>query len=164
MRDVNDDEIVDLARFGRDRGVEVRFIEFMPLDADQSWSDGAVVGRDEIVARIAEAFPLEPVDRTSAPATRYRYLDGAGFFGVVASVTRSFCDTCDRIRLTADGQFRNCLFAVEEFDLRSLLRSGASDDDVSDLLLGAVTAKWAGHGISNVDFIRPSRSMSQIGG
>ena len=164
MRDVNDDEIVDLARFGRDRGVEVRFIEFMPLDADRSWSDGAVVGRDEIVTRIAEAFPLEPVDRTSAPATRYRYLDGAGCFGVVASVTRSFCDTCDRIRLTADGQFRNCLFALEEFDLRSLLRSGASDDDVSDLLQGAVAAKWAGHGISSVNFIRPSRSMSQIGG
>jgi len=123
-----------------------------------------VVSRDEIVARIAEAFPLEPVDRTSAPATRYRYLDGAGCFGVVASVTRSFCDTCDRIRLTADGQFRNCLFALEEFDLRSLLRSGASDDDVSDLLQGAVAAKWAGHGISSVNFIRPNRSMSQIGG
>ena len=164
MRDVNDDEIVDLARFGRERGVEVRFIEFMPLDADRSWSDGAVVGCDEIVARIAEVFPLEPVDRTSAPATRYRYLDGAGCFGVVASVTRSFCDTCDRIRLTADGQFRNCLFAVEEFDLRSLLRSGASDEDLSELLQGAVAAKWAGHGISSVDFIRPNRSMSQIGG
>jgi cyclic pyranopterin phosphate synthase len=164
MRGVNDDEIVDLARFGRERGVEVRFIEFMPLDADRSWSDGAVVGCDEIVARIAEVFPLEPVDRTSAPATRYRYLDGAGCFGVVASVTHSFCDTCDRIRLTADGQFRNCLFAVEEFDLRSLLRSGASDEDLSELLQGAVAAKWAGHGISSVDFIRPNRSMSQIGG
>ena len=164
MRGVNDDELVDLARFGRERDVEVRFIEFMPLDADRSWAEGAVVGQDEIVARIGEVFPLEPVDRTSAPATRYRYVDGAGGIGVVASVTRSFCDSCDRIRLTADGQFRNCLFAVEEFDLRSLLRSGASDDEVGDLLQGAVAAKWAGHGISSVNFIRPSRSMSQIGG
>ena len=82
----------------------------------------------------------------------------------VASVTRKFCDSCDRVRLTADGQFRNCLFAVEEFDLRSLLRSGASDEDLSELLQGAVAAKWAGHGISSVDFIRPNRSMSQIGG
>ena len=164
MRGVNDDELVDLARFGRERGVEVRFIEFMPLDADRSWSEGAVVGQDEIVARIGEVFPLEPVDRTSAPATRYRYVDGAGGIGVVASVTRSFCDSCDRIRLTADGQFRNCLFAVEEFDLRSLLRSGASDDEVGDLLQGAVAAKWAGHGIAAVDFVRPNRSMSQIGG
>ena len=164
MRGVNDDELVDLARFGRERGVEVRFIEFMPLDADRSWSEDAVVGQDEIVARISEVFPLEPVDRTSAPATRYRYVDGAGGIGVVASVTRSFCDSCDRIRLTADGQFRNCLFAVEEFDLRSLLRSGASDDEVGDLLQGAVAAKLAGHGIATVDFVRPNRSMSQIGG
>ena len=164
MRDVNDDELVDFARFGRDRGVVVRFIEFMPLDADQAWSDGAVVGLDEIVARIGEAFPLEPVARTSAPASRFRYMDGGGEIGVVASVTRSFCDSCDRIRLTADGQFRNCLFAVDEHDLRGLLRSGASDDELSDLVERAVGAKWAGHGIGKVEFIRPARSMSQIGG
>ncbi|MEC9000051.1 MAG: GTP 3',8-cyclase MoaA [Actinomycetota bacterium] len=164
MRDVNDDELVDFARFGRDRGVVVRFIEFMPLDADQAWSDGAVVGLEEIVARIGQAFPLEPVPRTSAPASRFRYVDGSGEIGVVASVTRSFCDSCDRIRLTADGQFRNCLFAVDEHDLRGLLRSGASDDEVSALVERAVGAKWAGHGIGKVDFIRPARSMSQIGG
>ena len=164
MRGVNDDELVDFARFGRERGVVVRFIEFMPLDADEAWSDGAVVGLDEIVARIGEAFPLEPVARTSAPASRFRYLDGGGEIGVVASVTRSFCDSCDRIRLTADGQFRNCLFAVDEHDLRGLLRSGAGDDEVSDLAERAVSAKWAGHGIGKVDFIRPARSMSQIGG
>ena len=164
MRDVNDDELVDFARFGRDRGVVVRFIEFMPLDADQAWSDGAVVGLDEIVARIGEAFPLEPVARTSAPASRFRYMAGGGEIGVVASVTRSFCDSCDRIRLTADGQFRNCLFAVDEHDLRGLLRSGASDDELSDLVERAVGAKWAGHGIGKVEFIRPARSMSQIGG
>ena len=164
MRGVNDDELVDLARFGRERGVEVRFIEFMPLDANRAWSDDAVVGLEEIVARIGETFPLEPVPRTSAPASRFRYVDGGGRIGVVASVTRSFCDSCDRIRLTADGRFRNCLFAVDEFDLQSLLRSGASDDEVGELLEGAVRAKWAGHGIGQVEFIRPARSMSQIGG
>ena len=164
MRGVNDDELVDFARFGRDRGVMVRFIEFMPLDADEAWTHESVVGIDEIVARVGEVFPREPIDRTSAPASRFRYLDGGGEIGVVASVTRSFCDSCDRIRLTADGQFRNCLFAVNEFDVRSLLRSEATDDEVSALLERAVAAKWAGHGIGRVEFIRPARSMSQIGG
>ena len=164
MRGVNDDELVDFARFGRERGVVVRFIEFMPLDADEAWSDRSVVGQDEIVSAIHAAFPLEPVERSSAPATRFRYADGGGEIGVVASVTRKFCDTCDRVRLTADGQFRNCLFAVDEFDLRGVLRSGAGDDELSSVLAGAVAAKWAGHGIGHVDFIRPARSMSQIGG
>lgn len=164
MRGINDDELVDFARFGRERGVTVRFIEFMPLDADQAWSGGAVVSGDEIVSRIGEVFPLEPQPRTSAPASRYQYVDGAGEIGVVASVTKSFCDSCDRIRLTADGQFRNCLFAVEEHDLRSLLRSGVGDDEISALVESAVASKWAGHGIGKVEFIRPARSMSQIGG
>ncbi|MDG2428747.1 MAG: GTP 3',8-cyclase MoaA, partial [Acidimicrobiales bacterium] len=164
MRDVNDDELVDFARFGRDKGVVVRFIEFMPLDADKAWTNQKVVGVEEIVARVAEVFPLEPIPRTSAPASRFRYLDGGGEIGVVASVTQSFCDSCDRIRLTADGQFRNCLFAVDEFDVRSLLRSGADDEQILGLMERAVTAKWAGHGIGRVEFIRPTRSMSQIGG
>ncbi|MED5220915.1 MAG: GTP 3',8-cyclase MoaA, partial [Actinomycetota bacterium] len=161
MRGVNDDELVDFARFGRDRGVVVRFIEFMPLDADEAWTSRSVVGVDEIVAQIGEVFPLEPVARTSAPASRFRYRDGGGEIGVVASVTKSFCDSCDRVRLTADGQFRNCLFAIEEFDVRSLLRSGATDDEVGTMLERAVAAKWAGHGIGRVEFIRPARSMSQ---
>ena len=164
MRGVNDDELVEFAEFGRERGVIVRFIEFMPLDADEAWSNNAVVTQSEIVSTIGEVFPLVPVARTSAPATRFRYADGGGEFGVVASVTRKFCDTCDRVRLTADGQFRNCLFAVDEFDLRGLLRAGATDDEICDLLERAVGAKWAGHGIGTVDFIRPARSMSQIGG
>ncbi|MCH2423712.1 MAG: GTP 3',8-cyclase MoaA [Acidimicrobiales bacterium] len=164
MRDVNDDELVDFARFGRDRGVVVRFIEFMPLDADEAWTPRSVVGVDEILTRIGEVFPLEAVARTSAPASRFRYLDGGGEIGVVASVTRSFCDSCDRVRLTADGQFRNCLFAIDEFDVRSLLRSGATDDEVGMMLERAVATKWAGHGIGRVEFIRPARSMSQIGG
>jgi cyclic pyranopterin phosphate synthase len=164
MRGVNDDELVDFARFGREAGVTVRFIEFMPLDAEEAWSEAAVVSQEEILATIDAVYPLEPPARSNAPATRFRYMDGGGEIGVVGSVTQSFCDSCDRIRLTADGQFRNCLFATEEFDLRGLLRSGASDDEVTDLVERAVAAKWAGHGIGRVDFIRPVRSMSQIGG
>jgi cyclic pyranopterin phosphate synthase len=164
MRGVNDDELLDFARFGREKGVIVRFIEFMPLDADHTWRRDAVVTLDEIVARIGEVYPLEPVERTSAPASRFRYRDGGGEIGVVASVTQAFCGTCDRIRLSAEGKFRNCLFALEEYDVRSLLRSGASDDELSALLERAVGAKWAGHQINQVHFIRPSKSMSQIGG
>ncbi len=164
MRGVNDDEIVDFATFGRERGVVVRFIEFMPLDADEIWTADKVVPLDEIVATIDEVYPLEPVTRDSAPASRFRYVDGKGVIGVVASVTDSFCDSCDRIRLTAEGQFRNCLFAVDEFDLRDPLRAGATDDELAEILVGAVAAKWAGHQINQVQFIRPRRSMSQIGG
>ena len=164
MRGVNDDELLDFARFGRERGVVVRFIEFMPLDADQAWRSEAVVSLDEIVTRIGAVFPLEPAERTSAPASRYRYVDGGGEIGVVASVTQAFCATCDRIRMTAEGKFRNCLFALQEYDLRGALRSGASDDELSAIIEGAVGAKWAGHQINQVHFIRPSKSMSQIGG
>ena len=164
MRDKNDDEIVDFAAFGRRKGVEVRFIEYMPLDAEEGWQAGAVVGLSEITERIGEVFPFEAHRQGSEPASRFRYLDGKGFFGVVASVTRSFCGSCDRIRLTADGQFRNCLFGLDEYDLRTPLRSGATDDDLAEIMRGAVTAKWAGHSIGKVHFIRPSRSMSQIGG
>jgi cyclic pyranopterin phosphate synthase len=136
----------------------------MPLDADNAWRSDAVVSLDEIVARIGEVHPLEPVERSSAPATRFRYVDGRGEIGVVASVTQAFCGTCDRIRLTAEGKFRNCLFALEEHDVRALLRRGASDDELSELFSRAVRAKWAGHQINQVHFIRPARSMSQIGG
>ena len=164
-RGVNDDEVVELAAFGRDRGVVMRFIEFMPLDASGAWTPGAVVPLDEIVARIDAAFPLEPVgEEGSAPARRFRYRDGAGEIGVVASVTQSFCASCDRVRLTADGQFRHCLFAVRETDLRAVLRGGGSDDDVAAAIEAEVGRKWAGHSIGDVRFVRPDRSMSQIGG
>ena len=164
MRGVNDDELLDFARFGRDKGVVVRFIEFMPLDADQTWSNGAVVTAAEIVERIGSVYPLEPLAPSSAPAARYRYRDGAGEIGIVASVTQAFCGTCDRVRLTAEGKFRNCLFALDEYDVRTLLRNGASDDDISACFENAVHAKWAGHQINQVHFIRPKKSMSQIGG
>jgi cyclic pyranopterin phosphate synthase len=169
MRGVNDDEIVDLAAFGRDRGVSVRFIEWMPLDADQHWAAGSVVSQDEIVAAIDAVFPLDVVPgRGSEPAERFAYRDGRGEVGVIPSVTRPFCGSCDRIRLTADGQLRSCLFAVDEVDLRALLRDEASssspDDALADAVRRCVAGKWAGHMIGQVQFIRPRRSMSQIGG
>ena len=164
MRGINDDEIVDFARFGREKGVEVRFIEFMPLDADQSWSNDKVLTLEELVPTVGEAYPLAPVERSHSPAAVWHYADGRGSFGVIASVTDAFCDSCDRVRLTAEGMFRNCLFAVDEHDLRSLARSGASDDDIAAVISGVVADKWAGHAINQVHFIRPGRSMSQIGG
>jgi cyclic pyranopterin phosphate synthase len=169
IRGVNDDEAVDFATFGRERGVTVRFIEFMPLDAGQGWQGDQVVSQAEIVAAIDAVYPLEPVARGSQPAERFRFRDGGGEtgsseIGVIPSVTQPFCESCDRIRLTADGQLRNCLFAVDEFDLRAVVRSGGSDDDLSAVLERAVQAKWAGHAIGQVHFIRPRRSMSQIGG
>jgi cyclic pyranopterin phosphate synthase len=165
VRGVNDDEAVDFAAFGRERGVAVRFIEFMPLDADGAWSSEQVVPAAEIVSRIDAVFPLEPVGgRGAEPAERWRYADGKGEIGVIGSVTQSFCGSCDRVRLTADGQFRNCLFAVRETDLRGVLRGGGGDDEVAAAIAGEVGRKWAGHSIGQVTFIRPNRSMSQIGG
>jgi GTP 3',8-cyclase len=165
IRGVNDDELIDLATFGRERGVVVRFIEFMPLDASGEWGNDRVVPASDVVAAIDAVFPLTPVDqRGSQPAERFVYRDGRGEVGVIASVTRSFCSTCDRVRLTAEGEFRNCLFAVEETDLRALLRSGGSDEDLASAMAADVSRKWAGHSIGQVHFIQPKRTMSQIGG
>jgi GTP 3',8-cyclase len=164
-RGTNDDELIDLARFGREEGIEVRFIEFMPLDASDEWQRGKVVGQDEIVAQLAEEWPLELVPaRGAAPADRWRYLDGAGTVGVIPTVTKPFCGDCDRVRLTADGQFRTCLFSTDEFDLRAALRTGETDDQIAARIRAAVGTKWAGHQINQVNFVRPARSMSQIGG
>jgi cyclic pyranopterin phosphate synthase len=164
MRGINDDEIVDFATFGRERGVQVRFIEFMPLDADGAWQAEQVVSRDEIVAAIEAVYPLEAIIRDQHPAELYRYSDGAGEIGIIPSVTDAFCGSCDRVRLTAEGGLRNCLFALEEEDLRGLLRSGGTDDDLAAAVVANIGAKWAGHQINQVHFIRPARSMSQIGG
>jgi len=165
QRGVNDDEIVDLAAFGREHDVELRFIEFMPLDASGDWRADSVVSQDEIVARIADVYPLEPVaGRGAAPADRWRYVDGRGCVGVIPTVTRPFCADCDRARITAEGQLRTSLFATREFDLRGLLRSGASDEQLAEEIRRAVGTKWAGHAIGQVTFVRPARSMSQIGG
>jgi cyclic pyranopterin phosphate synthase len=167
MRGVNDDEVVDFATFGRERGVTVRFIEFMPLDAQGEWTRDQVVTRDEIVERIGAVYPIDPHghgQQGSEPAERFLYRDGGGEIGVIASVSDAFCSSCDRVRLTADGQLRSCLFALDEHDLRSVLRGSGSDDDLAAAIERCVRAKWAGHGINAVHFIRPRRSMSQIGG
>ena len=164
MKGINDDEVLDFAEFGRKKGVLVRFIEFMPLDADEIWNNSLVLTQAEILKTLQAEYELEPVERSSAPATRWRYKDGKGEIGVVATVSESFCETCDRTRITADGQFRSCLFAVDETDVRALLRNGSSDDVVAEALERTVAAKWAGHQINQVHFIRPRRSMSEIGG
>jgi cyclic pyranopterin phosphate synthase len=164
-RGVNDDEIVALAGWARDTGVELRFIEFMPLDADGGWERRTVVSQDEIVAALAAAWPLDPVPaRGAAPADRWAYRDGRGTVGVIPTVTKPFCGDCDRVRLTADGRFRTCLFETRDFDLRAVLRNGGTDDDLADEIRRAVGTKWAGHAIGTVHFRRPSKSMSQIGG
>ncbi len=148
-----------------ERGVGIRFIEWMPLDAQGAWNEQTVVTYDEVVRIIDAEFPIEALAvRGSQPAERFRYRDAMGEVGVIASVTRSFCGDCDRVRLTADGQFRNCLFAVDESDLRELLRSGADDDALADAIRADVGNKWAGHSIGQVTFVKPPRSMSQIGG
>ena len=164
MRGINDDEIVSFLQMGRDKGVTIRFIEFMPLDAQGDWSSDRVVPYDEILERAAEHFEFEAIARGTSPAERFRYTDGGGEFGIIASVTEPFCGSCDRIRLTAEGQIRNCLFALDHVDLRAILRSGGSDDDLVAAVAGEVDRKWAGHGIGQVHFLRPSKSMSQLGG
>ena len=165
VRGFNDDEVVPMARWARDLGVELRYIEFMPLDAPGEWSRDQVVPAGEILARLDQELGLEaPEARGSAPAERYRYRDGRGSVGIIASVTRAFCAQCDRVRLTADGQIRTCLFAETEYDLRTVLRSGADDAAVARCYLDAVARKQWGHRINEPDFVQPARGMSQIGG
>jgi cyclic pyranopterin phosphate synthase len=161
----NDDEIADFAGWARATGYEVRFIEYMPLDADHAWERAKVVPAAQILDAIDAVFPLEATSHGTEPATTYRFADGApGAVGVIASVTEPFCDTCNRLRLTAEGEFRTCLFALEETDLREPLRSGASDTDLEAAIRAAVWTKWSGHRINHPDFVQPERSMSMIGG
>ena len=140
MRGVNDDEVVAMARWARDEALELRFIEWMPLDFSRTWDRSKLVPASEILQRIGEVFALEPEDGDdpSAPARTFRYADGGGRVGVIASVSRPFCGHCDRIRLTADGQIRTCLFSLKEYDFRAALRGGASDDGIEALLRAAV--------------------------
>jgi cyclic pyranopterin phosphate synthase len=160
----NDDEAVEFARFARRTGYEVRFIEYMPLDADRAWERAKVVPSARLLQQIDAEHSLTP-DHGPEPATTYRFADGApGAVGVIPSVTEPFCDTCNRLRLTADGQFRSCLFALEEADLRGPLRAGASDEELAVLIREGVWRKWPGHRINHPDFVQPERSMSMIGG
>ena len=165
MRGINEDEVVAFAELARATGYDVRFIEYMPLDAQDEWSSEKVVPGAEILEQIAARYPLEPIDAGHAPAASYRFADGApGQVGVISSVSAPFCESCDRLRLTSDGNLRACLFALEETDLKTPLRAGASDDELIALAQACVAGKWAGHHIGRPDFVRPSRSMSMIGG
>jgi GTP 3',8-cyclase len=161
----NDDEVVEFARWSRETGYEVRFIEYMPLDADHAWERAKVVPSRQILERIDAVYPIETVGHGNEPAASYRFADGAsGRIGVIAAVTEPFCSTCNRLRLTAEGMVRACLFALEETDLRAPMRSGASDDELERLIRETVWAKWSGHRIDHPDFVQPQRSMSMIGG
>jgi GTP 3',8-cyclase len=166
MRGVNDDQAPELLRWALAEGYELRFIEQMPLDAQHGWSREDMVTADEIFMALEAEFDLLPAQepRGSAPAELFQVDGGPGTVGVIASVTRPFCGDCDRVRLTADGQVRNCLFAREESDLRGALRTGATDDEIAERWVTAMLGKRAGHGIDDPSFLQPDRPMSAIGG
>lgn len=172
MRGFTDDEIVELATFARDNGYQLRFIEFMPLDADDIWGRNMFIPGKEIIDKINAVYPLEPVvlngdarsDAKSDTATRYRFADNGTEVGVIPSVSEPFCENCNRVRLTADGKFRTCLFSLTETDLLTPLRNGATDAAIAQLIRDAVAQKAAGHKINAADFVKPERNMSRIGG
>jgi cyclic pyranopterin phosphate synthase len=166
LRGINDDQAPELLRWAIEHGYDLRFIEQMPLDAQHGWSRAEMVTAEEIFAHLEREFVLSPVDepRGSAPAELFHVNGGPATVGVIASVTRPFCGDCDRVRLTADGQVRNCLFAREESDLRGALRAGASDEELADRWVVAMRGKLPGHGIDDPSFLQPDRPMSAIGG
>ncbi len=166
LRGTNDDQAPELLRWCLERGYELRFIEQMPLDAQHRWNRESMITADEIFAALESEFDLTPASepRGSAPAELFTVNGGPGTVGVIASVTRPFCGDCDRVRLTADGQVRNCLFAREESDLRAPLREGASDEEIAERWRRAMRTKRPGHGIDDVSFLQPARPMSAIGG
>ena len=167
VKNLVEPDIVPLARFGRERNIEIRYIEFMPLDAQGLWLRDKVLSADEMIAMLGrEIGPLEEIpDRDPrAPATEYRFADGIGSVGFIASVTRPFCLNCNRLRLTADGKVRYCLFAIEETDVHGLLRDGAPDEAIAEAIRTCVREKWIGHQINSQHFVPPPRPMYSIGG
>lgn len=167
IRGMTDDEIVPFGKFARESGVEVRFIEFMPLDADNAWEREKVLFAQEIIEKLsAEIGPLVPVPQQDehAPASEFEFADGVGKISFIASVSRPFCANCDRFRITADGKLRNCLFSTEETDVKSLLRGGVSDEEIVQTIRQSVAAKKEGHEINTARFIQPDRPMYSIGG
>jgi cyclic pyranopterin phosphate synthase len=167
LKGVTEEDVVPLARFARSHGLELRFIEYMPLDAGDRWERAKVLYAAEILDRLAAGIgPLVPAPDQDprAPAMDYDFADGGGRVGLIASVSRPFCMSCNRVRLTADGKLRNCLFALEETDIRSLLREGASDAEIARALRASVASKWEGHEINTSRFIKPERLMHAIGG
>src|SRR6266566_6646355 len=159
-------EVVDFARLARDEGYEVRFIEFMPLDGDNIWTVDQVVPSRRIQEQIEDLFPLQPVvDTRPGPATRFKFADGApGGVGFISSVSQAFCTTCNRVRLTAEGGLRTCLFSLNETPLRDLMRSGVSDERIGSVIETAIWHKEEGHLINKPGFVKPAKNMSQIGG
>jgi cyclic pyranopterin phosphate synthase len=167
IRGLTESEVVPLATFCRRESLHLRFIEFMPLDADGTWDSAQVrSGADVRAILTRDVGPLEPLPMVDPgqPAVDWRWADGSGLVGFIDPVTNPFCDRCDRLRLTADGQFRNCLFATDEWDVRSVMRRGGDDEAIADMLRACVAAKRAAHGIGSPTFERPSRAMYQIGG
>jgi len=166
LKGTNDDEVTDFARLAHEKGYEVRFIEFMPLDGDNRWSNNMVVPSRRIQEQIEDLFPLVPAESDRpGPSTNYRFADGAhGGVGFISSVSQAFCTTCNRVRLTAEGGLRTCLFSLRETPLRDLMRQGASDDRLARVIEGAIWQKEEGHLINQEGFQKPAKSMSQIGG
>jgi cyclic pyranopterin phosphate synthase len=167
IKGVTEDDVVPLGTFCREHGLELRFIEYMPLDAGNQWERSKVLFAAEILDLLARGIgPLAPVPDPDprAPALDYEYEDGGGRVGMIASVSRPFCMSCNRVRLTADGKLRNCLFSLEETDVRALLRGGADDAALVQALKDSVAAKWEGHEINTARFIKPERLMHSIGG
>jgi cyclic pyranopterin phosphate synthase len=167
VKDLVEPDIVPMARFCRERGFEPRFIEFMPLDSQSLWDRRKVLLADDIIAMITrEIGPLEAVPDADprAPATEYRYIDGGDRLGFIASVSKPFCLNCNRIRLTSDGKLRYCLFAIDETDVKGLLRSGATDEQIQAVIRQNVSEKWLGHEINSSKFVPPPRPMYAIGG
>lgn len=167
IKGLSEPDLLPLARFARERGLELRFIEYMPLDADDAWNNDLVLTGEEILRRFeAEFGPLEPLPAAnpSQPASDYRYRDGGGVVGFINPVSHPFCADCNRLRLTAEGQVRNCLFSTVEWDARIVMRSGGTDEELAGLVRACVAAKKAGHGINSDEFVKPQRAMFQIGG
>jgi cyclic pyranopterin phosphate synthase len=165
MRGFNEDQIIPFGMFAREEGVTVRFIEFMPLEEDRTWSRATVVTLEEILARMAEYRPLVEIPRArSETARRYRFEDGVGEIGIIAPVSHPFCGHCSRIRITSDGKIRTCLFSVWDHDLHALMRRGASDDELAEFIRGVIEKKEERHHIGEPDFVPASRTMVHIGG
>jgi len=167
IKGITEPEVVPLTQFARDNDMEMRFIEFMPLDAEHNWHHDQVLSGEEIRAAIEQAIgPLEPANRPdpSQPATDFQFTDGSGTVGFINPVSQPFCEDCNRLRLTAEGQVRNCLFSTVEWDARAILRGGGNDGALSQLIRDCVRAKKPGHGIDSPEFLRPERAMYQIGG
>lgn len=167
VKNLIEPDIVPMARFGREHGMEIRYIEFMPLDAQGIWEKSRVLLADDMIAMLErEIGPLEAIPDSDprAPATEYRFADGIGRVGFIASVSRPFCLNCNRLRITSDGQLRYCLFAVQETDVRALIRRDASEEEIAAAVAGCVHAKWMGHEINTSRFVAPPRPMYSIGG